>query len=233
MTRLAVATHQQRQVVGGSTGPLSEPLPVFGRQAQHVVSEVHAADFIKPLKVAQAPLAECSFIAMISQRKVRLVDTNEIRRENARLLADQCGGVRRFAERIDRSESQASQIIGRTPTRNIGPAVARRLERIFDKPHGWLDVPHGLEAQGVREDAAQYTLTLSPDALTIAEKWMQLPEELRSIVGGFIDHYLALSAKMPEVADAMFRPPKGKRQREHEKRIELYQVRKRRREPRK
>ncbi|MBV8031127.1 MAG: LexA family transcriptional regulator [Betaproteobacteria bacterium] len=38
--------------------------------------------------------------------------------------------------------SQLSQIAGRHPTRNIGTAMARRIEKVFHKAEGWLDVSH-------------------------------------------------------------------------------------------
>lgn len=40
------------------------------------------------------------------------------------------------------SDSQASQIVGKNPTRGIGNAVAPRIEDAFGKKPGWLDQVH-------------------------------------------------------------------------------------------
>lgn len=82
-------------------------------------------------------------------RQNRAMDTSqEIRRKNARYLADQEGGSVNFANLVGISESRVSQIIGKNPTKNIGNVTARRIEECFDKPVGWLDIPH-VEAPAV------------------------------------------------------------------------------------
>lgn len=63
----------------------------------------------------------------------------EIRRENARWLATQCGGPAIFAKRVGLSDSRVSQLIGKNPTKNIGSQTARKMEFAFEKPSGWLD----------------------------------------------------------------------------------------------
>lgn len=67
---------------------------------------------------------------------------SDIRRDNARLLARECGGLAAFARRIDRADPYVSQVIGATPQRGIGHAMARHIEQAFGKPEGWLDAPH-------------------------------------------------------------------------------------------
>ena len=47
----------------------------------------------------------------------------------------------RFAERLQIQPSYWSQIKSRS--RQIGEHLARQLERLCHKPHGWMDVPHG------------------------------------------------------------------------------------------
>lgn len=66
---------------------------------------------------------------------------NEVRLRNALILVEEAGGPAEFAKRIGMSDSQASQIIGKNPTRGIGNAVAPRIEEAFGKPSGWLDQP--------------------------------------------------------------------------------------------
>jgi len=67
---------------------------------------------------------------------------DDIRRENALALARQAGSKRKFADKIDRSPGQVGQFIGKTPTKNIGKALARHIEHSFGKPQYWLDVCH-------------------------------------------------------------------------------------------
>lgn len=60
-------------------------------------------------------------------------------RENARELLAEAKGAKQFAERTGLSESRVSQLLGKNPSKNIGPSTARRIERAFGKPVGWLD----------------------------------------------------------------------------------------------
>ncbi|MFV5384162.1 LexA family protein [Acinetobacter junii] len=73
------------------------------------------------------------------------MDSKSIRYKNTRLLVDQVGGVSSFAEKIGKGQSQASQFAGTNPIKGIGNKVAREIEIAFDKPHGWLDLPHEQE----------------------------------------------------------------------------------------
>ena len=70
------------------------------------------------------------------------MDSKSIRYKNTRLLVDQVGGVSSFAEKIGKGQSQTSQFAGTNPIKGIGNKVAREIELAFDKPHGWLDLPH-------------------------------------------------------------------------------------------
>lgn len=70
------------------------------------------------------------------------MDSKSIRYQNTRLLVKSVGGVSNFAEKIGKGQSQTSQFAGTNPIKGIGNKVAREIEEIFDKPHGWLDVPH-------------------------------------------------------------------------------------------
>jgi SOS-response transcriptional repressor LexA len=71
-----------------------------------------------------------------------LMTREEIRRENARLLASSAGTKSAFARLVGMDASQVSQIIGPTPSKNIGNSIARRIEQAHHLPEGWLDVPH-------------------------------------------------------------------------------------------
>lgn len=67
---------------------------------------------------------------------------DEIRRENARWLAQKCGGPKKFAELLDVAEARVSHLIGKNPTKKIGDQTARNIERVFERPKGWLDGPN-------------------------------------------------------------------------------------------
>jgi hypothetical protein len=67
---------------------------------------------------------------------------SEIRRDNARALARRAGGLAAFAKRIERGDPYVSQLIGTTPQRGIGHAMARHIEARFELSPGWLDAAH-------------------------------------------------------------------------------------------
>lgn len=66
----------------------------------------------------------------------------EIRRINARKLAARAGSDAIFADRVGISPSRVSQLIGKTPVKNIGHTTARRMESALGEEPGWLDVLH-------------------------------------------------------------------------------------------
>lgn len=79
------------------------------------------------------------------------METKDIRRNNLRDLMDsyvQAGKTKaEFAEMAGLPPAQLSQLTSRTPARNVGDIVARRIEKSLSLRHGWLDVPHdGIEA---------------------------------------------------------------------------------------
>jgi plasmid maintenance system antidote protein VapI len=64
-----------------------------------------------------------------------------IRRRNAQSLTDRIGTTA-FADITGIGSARASHLVGRNPSRNIGHKMARRIERAFGKPEGWLDADH-------------------------------------------------------------------------------------------
>lgn len=94
---------------------------------------------------------------------------DEIRHGNLQWILDQLsnlhgkrGAIQRLAEKMDRTHSQVSQLARRMPhsktgkPRNIGPSVARLIERaagdllpalLADRPPGWLDHVGGGELE--------------------------------------------------------------------------------------
>lgn len=70
------------------------------------------------------------------------MDSKTIRYQNVRYLVEDVGGVSNFAEKISKGQSQTSQFAGSTPIKGIGNKIAREIEKVFGKEHGWLDVYH-------------------------------------------------------------------------------------------
>ena len=75
--------------------------------------------------------------------------TEEIRRINLAQLANEHKGIQRLATKLDRSPPQISQWLNASKDsktgrpRGLSSDSARRIERLTNKPHGWLDVEHG------------------------------------------------------------------------------------------
>jgi len=82
------------------------------------------------------------------------MNVKEIRRINLRVLARAVGGVTQLANRLSKSQSQISHLIGTHPVKNIGDKIAAQIERVFNKPHGWLD--H--EQTEIQEEGATYQI---------------------------------------------------------------------------
>jgi len=68
--------------------------------------------------------------------------SSSIRLANLRALIKKAGSPAEAARKLDMDDSQLSQIAGKNPVRNIGTSLARRIEKAFHRPEGWLDVPH-------------------------------------------------------------------------------------------
>jgi SOS-response transcriptional repressor LexA len=66
----------------------------------------------------------------------------DIRRKNLRALAKAVSGVTALANRLDKAQSQISHLIGSNPCKRIGDKMAAHIERVFNKPAGWLDQVH-------------------------------------------------------------------------------------------
>jgi SOS-response transcriptional repressor LexA len=73
------------------------------------------------------------------------MNIKDIRRKNLRKLARSVGGITDLSEHLDRSQSQISHLIGNSPIKNIGDRLASHIEKVFNKPHGWLDHEHATE----------------------------------------------------------------------------------------
>jgi Peptidase S24-like len=69
-------------------------------------------------------------------------DIFEIRRENLRKLAKDYGGRVKLSEASGIYYSQLNNLIGKTPTRNIGEKMARKIEDKLTLIDGYLDQDH-------------------------------------------------------------------------------------------
>jgi hypothetical protein len=115
--------------------------------------------------------------------------SEDIRRENARKLSIEVGGQAEFGRRVSMSDSQVTQILGEKKTKNIGSLIARRIEKAFDKPHGWLDVYHPAEPNVMVE--------VSPDEIRVIEIYRSSPTG-RLLIEGAIN----TSFSLPDAAAA-------------------------------
>ena len=70
----------------------------------------------------------------------------EIRRDNLRILESQAGGRAELCQKLDKDQKYVSQLIGKTPSGNIGNKVAREVEEVFELESGWMDNVHTSEA---------------------------------------------------------------------------------------
>ena len=70
------------------------------------------------------------------------MNVKDVIRMNMRALSRECGGVTALSRQLGKSQSQISQLIGTSPTKNIGDRIASQMEKLFEKPSGWLDCVH-------------------------------------------------------------------------------------------
>lgn len=80
------------------------------------------------------------------------MNVKEIRRINLRALSRSVGGITQLADRLGKSQSQISHLIGTNPIKNIGDRFAAEVEKTFSKPNGWMDHEH----PGIQEESGIY-----------------------------------------------------------------------------
>ena len=107
--------------------------------------------------------------------QARMVTNAQLRKGKLQHLADECaglGGIMHIAVLAECNPGTLDQILKgvllkprqdgtRTP-RSLGNALARKIERVFNMPEGWFDVP----------DASS---GLAADAQALAEQFNDLP----------------------------------------------------------
>ena len=97
----------------------------------------------------------------------------DIRFNNARLLAKQVGSQKDIVAITGRHQSQISQIMGKKPSKPIGNAVARALEKAFKKPVGWLDQLHYDNDVDYVDNTANQVQDATVDSLRCAKQNVQ------------------------------------------------------------
>lgn len=114
----------------------------------------------------------------------------EIRRENARSLADSVGGQTEFGRALNMVPSQVNQLIGKTPVKNIGNSIAKRIEQAFNKPDGWLDASHReADDTGLPELSDAQPVTDDDDLAPSTVAIRMAPDHVRAGISGFgADH---------------------------------------------
>lgn len=70
------------------------------------------------------------------------MNAKQHRKLNAALLVREVGGVTSLAKLAGTAQSYLSQIIGPKAKREMGDELARRIEYVCGKPHGWMDASH-------------------------------------------------------------------------------------------
>jgi SOS-response transcriptional repressor LexA len=112
------------------------------------------------------------------------MNVKDIRRKNLRALARAIGGVTQLAKHLGKTQSQISHLIGTNPVKNIGDRFASHVEKIFDKPTGWLDQEHYdiQEASGIYQATplrrAYYQVPII--SWQEAEEWLKAPDQFNA-----------------------------------------------------
>ncbi|MES2997916.1 MAG: S24 family peptidase [Pseudomonadota bacterium] len=126
------------------------------------------------------------------------MNVKDIRRKNLRRLARLEGGITYLSERLDRSQSQISHLIGNSPIKNIGDRLANYIEQVFHKPHGWLDHEHEAEEEegiygATKKDQFNYQVPLL-NVQEIKDRFIQLSKLSAKIYSNYLSTSIPLSS---------------------------------------
>ena len=131
-----------------------------------------------------------------------MANIKDIRRTNARRLAQEAGGPADFARKVGFTDTRVSQLIGKNFTRNIGDRAAKMIEDAFKLSEGWLDTEKDPEPESasvsVREETAEYGLRQSDVNLVwVTAREMALLSKFReSTMSGMV--YIEIAADTSE-----------------------------------
>jgi len=118
----------------------------------------------------------------------REMTIDEIRRKNLALLAEECLGIGRFAERIGKDPSQVSQWLNASPDSRTGKprgmrsSTCREIEAKLGKPENWLDRDHGGDADPHE---------IWPFARITAADWSRLGAVAKADIEDYVEMKLA------------------------------------------
>lgn len=91
----------------------------------------------------------------------------EIRRDNLRLLVQECGTVTELSKRLRKSAPQVSQWLNASidaksgKRRQMSAGIAREIEATLHKPYLWMDTPQDADSQ----DANAQVLVVRQDQM--------------------------------------------------------------------
>lgn len=112
------------------------------------------------------------------------MNVKDIRRKNLRALSRAIGGVTQLAKHLGKTQSQISHLIGTNPVKNIGDRFASHVEKIFNKPTGWLDQEHHdiQEASGIYHSTPLRRAYFQVPTISWleAEQWLKNPEQFNA-----------------------------------------------------
>lgn len=149
-----MTTREQVEIADGGLSALCKALPLGPVDNFKQGFDVHGLDFItaikykssKPIIYRNAKAAYKLGMDIADTRRERLLNYAKQKWERDELA--------QLAEELGKSQSQISQIVGKNPTRNIGPGLARQIEAAIKKPKYWLDGKAGItpEEESILED---------------------------------------------------------------------------------
>lgn len=133
------------------------------------------------------------------------LDIKQIRYKNAVILRDLAGGVSDFAKKVDRSQPQMSNLVGDSPIKPIGHKLARYFETVFNKPNGWLDLPHHeiweiqKEPNLIKDERREFTVE---NVILVSEEVLQKRHDVPLLTwvsaGAWLQNHGSFSAKDAE-----------------------------------
>ncbi len=99
-------------------------------------------DHSEMLNIYQGSFRNLHILQIAKVHDNEQMDSHTIRRENLLFLIKEIGSKAELGRRADVSIAYLSQVTSEKTQRNIGSAVARRIEKAAHKKRGWLDVLH-------------------------------------------------------------------------------------------
>lgn len=197
-----MSTGELVQVRNGRFRTFRKRLAFALREGSEQGLHIHVADFSIAIK------SESSILLIQSSAVWAYnigVDIAEVRRNRLRKVAKDLGGPAKLAQKVEKSESQISQLIGKNPTRNVGRGLAREIETTLNLEKWWLD---GRAEGDAREELiAEMVRELTP------EQQDELLEGLRSLLEANKTSSKVMGKKLKTIGNARvkakFGLPKG------------------------